>query len=381
MNTEFPAICYGIKDYNGASCNVIPRGGNLEAQIDGLLIASLVYRETEVSLTGVDDRYLCFVSEIDGKLARLLVPDKSIIETMVSIGASGPFLKQLRLITEKQTRRSVGRWSVFGGLVVGVLALALLGWVGFRFAVERGVEMIPPQWEVELGRSAAADILSETPICTDQKLNLAVQEIGTRLVGGLGATSYAFKLRVLDSEEVNAFALPGGYIFINRGLIEQAEDGEEVAGVLAHEIQHVLGRHGISNVARQAGIFITLAFLVGDMGGIEGFLIENAASLAAMSFSRDQEAEADSGGLKLMYRASLDASGLPRFLQKLADEEGVLGELFTIVSTHPASADRVEQLITEIKSNPQSKVVPLVNDWTAIKGLCDPLTVNDPDAI
>ncbi len=375
--TGFNGICFGLEGAAGQSCTVVPTGSSLEATIDGALVAVLNYRGLEVSLQGVDDRYICFEARFEGREVRLLVPDRAIVTQMEALGAPGPLVEQFRRIANKRTTRTMARHSVFGILLGLVLAVVLTIWFGSGWAVKRAVQEIPVEWEEELGRASVAAILADAKVCVDPELNKATQEIGMRLINAIGPSPYAFKMHVLDSKEVNAFAVPGGYLFLNRGLIEQADDGAEVAGVLAHEIQHVLGRHGLNNLIRQAGMMFLLSAVVGDVSQIEQFLMANAAGLASMSFNRDQEREADRKGVVLMGRGSLDATGLPRFLAKLAAKERTLGGLKTLLSSHPSSKERMNELHDVVRSHPNAKVVPLNANWADIRQRCSPQALTE----
>jgi len=386
FNEDFIGICYGMDEGLGNTCKVLPRGSSLEVYVatesgSKKLLVSLDYRSMEVSLSGVNDKYICFSSYHRDKKINLLVTDRDIIKQIEALGAPRQLLEKLRAMSFTSKKRTAGKWTI-GAIIVSVLVcLAIAIWFGFGLAMAVVVDVIPTKWEVDLGRTTAKQIVSEKEVCADPELNRAVQEIGMRLVHGLGTSPYEFKLRILDDPQVNAFALPGGYVFINRGLIEQAQDGNEVAGVLAHEVQHVLGRHGMNNVVRQAGIMLIVAALIGDAGGLESFIIDNAANLAAMSFSREQEIDADSGGLELMYNANLDVSGLPRFLEKLAAKEGSLSGMITLFSTHPASSNRVEELNSKINAKKQTNIIGLKSNWDEIKNSCTPVSISDPDAV
>jgi hypothetical protein len=377
---EFLGICFGLEQGPGLACRVVPTGTGLNVSIKGQSPVSVGYTDLKVSLSGVDDRYLCFEARYKDRDLKILVPDRGILIRIQDLGAPGQFLAELDHIAAKCGRRVAMKWA-FPALLAVAAALAVAAvWFGLGSAVSLAVRAIPVEWEQDLGGASASQILADEQVCSDPELKKAADEIGMRLVSGLGASPYTFRFRILNSDDVNAFALPGGYVFINRGLIEQADDGAEVAGVLAHEIQHVLHRHGLGNLARQAGIALVLGAVAGDAGGLEQFLMYNAASLASMSFSRDQETEADLGGLDLMRRAGLDQTGLPRFLAKLAKEEGSLPSALALISSHPASKDRVKELNAMIASGPKSEIIPLKSDLTRVRGLCSPILITDPDA-
>jgi Zn-dependent protease with chaperone function len=378
-HSGYAGILFGPEDESGTSCTVVPRGGGLEILVGGQSRVLLDYASMKIAVTGLDDKYLSFAEPAGDGQRRVLVPDKEIATQIEALGAPRSIVDQLGRASSTRTRRKAGRWTVLVAAAAVLIALALAAWAGFLWALEKIVDEIPPEWEVELGRAVATDLLAEQQVCSDPTLNNAVQELGRRLVVGVGVSPYRWRIRVLDSDEVNAFALPGGYVFVNRGLIEKAGGAHEVGGVVAHEVSHVIERHGLENAVREIGLMLVLYSVVGDSGAIEQFLAANAAGMASMSFSRDQEREADRGGARIMYAAGLDPAGLIRFTQTLATEEGAVRESLTILSTHPASAERAEELAELIAEWGPPQITPLESDWSAIKGLCSPVTVTDPD--
>jgi Zn-dependent protease with chaperone function len=377
---EFDGVLFGRERPSGIACRVAPTRDHLEAFTDAGLEAAIPYANAAISLTGVDDRYVCFSGSAASEGVRILVADKSILARLEAIGMTRDVLVRVRSAQALGGRRRVRKLAALGA-VAAALGLALLAvWLGFRWAVAKAVSATPATWEREIGRAAASGILSQKEVCSDPRMNAAVQEIGRRLVVGLGAAPYAWKVRVLDSPDVNAFALPGGYIFVNRGLVERAADGHEVAGVLAHEMQHVLLRHGIENLAREIGLQIIVYSIAGDASAVARLAAANAAGLASMSFSRDQEREADALGLELVRRAGLDPSGLERLMGSLAAGEGAIGAALSFVSTHPASAERTESLAEARRAWSTVPVIaPLAADWGAAKASCTPVRAADPD--
>jgi len=377
---HFSGVLFGPAWPSGAACRVSPTRDRLEASTEAGPAAALAYEDAAISLTGVDDRYVCFSASAQGNDVRILVPDKAILGHLVEIGMTRDVLARIHAAQAGGKRRRL-RGIAAIGVAAAVLALAVIAaWLGFRWAVAKTVSAIPVAWEQEIGRATASAVLAQDQVCSDPRMNAAVQEIGRRLVAGLGATPYAWKVRVLDSEDVNAFALPGGYIFVNRGLVERAADGQEVAGVLAHEMQHVVRRHGIDNLAREIGLRIIVYAVAADAAAVQRLAAANAAGLASMSFSRDQEREADGLALELLRRAGLDPTGLERFMAALAAEDGALVPALSFVSTHPASAERAEALAELRAEWGPSAIAPLAADWGAAKATCAPVSVADPDA-
>jgi beta-barrel assembly-enhancing protease len=377
---SFGGILFGPRWRSGVPCRVSLAAGRLDARAAGGDEAAIPFAAMRLSFTGEGDKYVD-VSDGSAGGVRVLVADRGLVAQLERAGLPRDALSSLRVAEAGRRGRRARRAGALVAVaaVLGALALAL--WLALRWAVGEAVDAVPPTWEREIGRSAAAAVLSETAVCTDPELGRAVEEIGRRLVAGLGVTPYSWKLRVLDAEEVNAFALPGGYVFVNRGLVLQASDGDEVAGVIAHELEHVVRRHGIHNVARQLGTVVALRALLGDLGAVEQALAGNAASLASMSFSRDQEREADRLGLELVRRARLDTTGLERFMRALAAEEGKLGSALSFLSTHPASEERARDLAEIRRAWKTPEREPLTADWAAAKAECVPVAIADPDAV
>jgi beta-barrel assembly-enhancing protease len=217
------------------------------------------------------------------------------------------------------------------------LALALLALVG----------CVSEAREQELGDAIASDINERIPLIRDPLLNAYVSRIGEQLVKVSDRPEVPYNFYIVNSAEVNAFALPGGHIYITRGLIARTESGNELAGVLAHEIGHVAARHGIQKLERH----LRTGSLVGVMyrlilGGEPAILQQNALQLAGVlwsaTHSRQDEAEADRLAVRYMLRSGVDPDGMLSLLETLVEEEHRddrrVAEWF---STHPLTEDRI----------------------------------------
>lgn len=188
-----------------------------------------------------------------------------------------------------------------------------------------------------------------------------------RMVDHLAAQTsgpFDYDIKVLDNDMVNAMAFPGGYIFVFRGLIDEAESADEVAGVIAHEMAHVDHRHGMQAVVRGYGLALLADMMFG--GGAMGNVSQVAMS---MSYSRDAEHAADVAGLQTLSRAGVNPDGLARFFERLREKESESRwSLPAFASTHPASGQR-EQLIRE---NSGAGTWTLSDEeWAALKKICD----------
>lgn len=201
--------------------------------------------------------------------------------------------------------------------------------------------------EVALGRQLAAEVDRTSAQIHDPIVTEYVNRIAQNIVLHSDA-KVPFTIKVLDANEVNAFALPGGFLYVNRGLLEAADNEAEVAGVMAHEIAHVAARHGIENASKgelmQWGS-LPLIFL----GGIGGYVIQQVAGLAIpltyLKFSRGAEKEADRLGAQYMWASGYDPNALVTFFEKLqAQERRKPGTLEKAFSTHPMTGDRIKEV-------------------------------------
>lgn len=274
---------------------------------------------------------------------------------------SAPLERAVERVRQVRQRRRLV-WSVVGGIC---FTAALGIWFGSDALVSFAVDRIPVEWEEKLGESAYGDFLARQEIVKEGLAVTAVEEITSRLVEQIPNNPYTFRVTVVKSDVVNAFALPGGAIVVFTGLMKKAESGEEVAGVMGHELNHVLKRHGLERIVKQLGLMAVVAILVGDQQGLVGLVKQIGVELLTLKFSREQETEADLTGLQLLHRAKVDPSGMIRFFERLSEkEEGRMEWL----STHPMSRGRAERLKAELAALPKSDPEPFSFDWAKVRG-------------
>jgi hypothetical protein len=210
--------------------------------------------------------------------------------------------------------------------------------------------------EIAMGKGYAQEVESSVKLVQDPTVNEYVNRIGQNLVRNSDA-KVPFTIKVVDSDEINAFALPGGFFYVNSGLILAADDEAELAGVMAHEIAHVAARHATRQMTRaQMANLGSLPLIF--MGGWAGYAIRSAASFALpmtfLTFSRGFEAEADFLGLEYMYKTGYDPQAFISFFEKIeAKEKKKPGTLAKAFSTHPPTPDRIGKSQEEI-----AKVLP-----------------------
>ncbi len=224
--------------------------------------------------------------------------------------------------------------------------------------VGKGVNFYSIEKEIGLGKGLAQEIERQAKIVDDPVIAEYVNRVGQNLVRNSDA-KVPFTIKVIDSEEVNAFALPGGFFFVNSGLILKAENEAELAGVMAHEIAHVAARHGTRQATRGQVVNLASIPLI-FMGGWAGYGARQAASvlipIGFLSFSRGFEEEADLLGLQYLYKTGYDPTAFVDFFEKLQSmEKRKPGTMAKVFSTHPLTEDRIKNSQKNIQQILDSK--------------------------
>ena len=217
--------------------------------------------------------------------------------------------------------------------------------------VGKGLNFYSLEKEIALGKAMAQQVEQSSRIVQDPVIAEYVNRVGQNLVNNSDA-QVPFTIKVIDSDDVNAFALPGGFFFVNSGLILATESESELAGVMAHEIAHVAARHGTKNATRGELLnWATLPLIF--LGGPIGFGVRSAASLLVpmkfLQFSRGAEREADYLGLQYLFKTGYDPLAFIEFFEKIqAREKSRPGTLAKAFSSHPMTPERIESATEEI---------------------------------
>jgi beta-barrel assembly-enhancing protease len=221
-----------------------------------------------------------------------------------------------------------------GAVVVGLALIVVLAFWAASALAGVLVAYVPTSVDRALGQSAWPLVAPPPQRCTDPGPQRYVEQVAAPLLAALPEGAPSFTFTVIDRADVNASALPGGYVTVHFGLLDAIESGDELAAVLAHELSHVTERHGVVRVLRSAGGRIILGLLLGwsDVGAV----LDRASSLVDVSYDRDQERDADRRGRALLKQAGIDPAALGRFFARLGDVPGAL----QIISTHPSHAER-----------------------------------------
>src|SRR5947209_3300572 len=268
-----------------------------------------------------------------------------------------------RRFHDPRRRRARVQLTVLAALAVVGVAAALYVW-GIPAAAGAVAARVPASWEERLGNAIVADLASPGR-------EAVIGGIVRRLLAPLPSVPYTFRVTVLDDGSVNALAVPGGQIILLRGLLERTRTPEELAGVLAHEIQHVLRRHATRMLLQHTSAGLMLAAVSGDISGAMAYGLESARVLGALRYSRQYEAEADVEGLRMLLAAGVDPEGMIAFFETLRAEEGRQPTPLRYLASHPPARDRMETLKRLVATAPH-RSAPLLpdRDWRDVATLC-----------
>jgi predicted Zn-dependent protease len=247
----------------------------------------------------------------------------------------------------------------------GVTAAALVGlYFAMPLLAEPIAAMVPRAWEERLGQAVIRQVGSmfgtrgRLDACSAPAGRAALDRLVARLAATV-ETDYTFRVQVVDNGIVNALAAPGGYVIVFRGLIDKAESAEEVAGVIGHEMGHVIERHGTEALIRAQGMRI----IFGAMA--EGGGLDYGALLLTFSYGRDAEREADRVGVSMLNRADIRGAGLAGFFRRVGkDDTGGVGKYF---ATHPPSNERAADIDARAVGKGDAMSA---DEWRALRTIC-----------
>jgi len=292
---------------------------------------------------------------------RLTIADTSFLDQLVGQA------RQLRR-RDLRERNLWARGLAWTGATVAIVAGF---WFFLPFAAGPVASVMPLKWEEGLGRSVRKQALAimafRSGTCTGKEGQQAIERLVQRLAAAR-TSRYTFRVTVVDSKTENAFAAPGGYIVVFRGLIDSSPNAEALAGVMAHEMGHVVERHGTEQLVKSIGLGIVLAALIGDTSSVGSIATEVASSLASSSFSRDAEREADLIAVRMLNATNISGKGFQQFFEKMArkrPQDSESGDRY--FASHPATGARADFVKQRAKGTGKAMTE---TEWQAVKAMC-----------
>ena len=264
----------------------------------------------------------------------------------------------------------------FGALVAAVALAVGIYYIGIPAFAAVAAARVPVSWEDKLGSAIVEHFAPPAQRCDDPARQARIDGIVAALTAKARPQPYTFRVTVVNSSIVNAVAAPGGHVILFRGLLERTDSAEELAGVLAHEVEHVLHRHVTRAIFQQASTGVLMAALVGDVSGVVAYGLEGARTLGDLQMSRAAESEADHDGMRLLQEAGIDTQGMITFFEKLSSRERGRGNdtLTRYLRTHPTTSERIATLraLAAAAPKPERRLLP-DDDWNDIRRLCEGL--------
>jgi len=322
------------------------------------------YSECQVEVGGYNDR-MVFCRNEDRSLT-IFCDDRKYPASLAyaSAGMLDEQLQQKRQELKSQNRR--GHGLTLGFLVAGVLCI-IGAYFGIQSAGVAAVKAVPVSVDEQIGKHSYETMDPGGPEIHDEIVVEAIHKMVDRLAPHAALSDFEFEVHVIESPDMNAFCLPGGVIVVFTGLIQAAEEPEQVAGVLAHEMSHATLRHGLQRISQSLGIAAAANLLIGDVEGILVLGSELFQLASINSYSRGQESEADAEGVRMMHAAALDPLSMAQFFEIMKEQEGDLPEQLKWISTHPDHDARIISIREQVGTLPHQDYQPLDLDWQDVQ--------------
>lgn len=339
----------------------------------GQLVGNLVFAQLTLSLGGASDR-LVFIKHPSAPDLTLYTSDLSLLKNPALL-AHPECAPQINRARQHRQRN----WGIFVAITLLIFALpAFLVW-NMDYLSGFAAKQVPVVWETKLGESVSAQYRISHTLMPKEKSDALIKPLTAPLINALKNSPYKYQFTIVNDGTLNAFALPGGFVTINSGLVLKADSADELLGVLAHEMSHVEERHGVRSIIGNAGIYLVASAVLGDVSGILATISSAAPMLISQSYSRNFETDADEKAAKLMQRANIDPEGLPRFFEKMIAEEKAMFDkieseeaktayktALTFLSTHPASEKRMKHL-RELAEDKKDNYLNLNKEFKALQ--------------
>ncbi len=333
-------------DVAGGRC-----GGEINITTNEIVFSSseieykIALKHLSLTAGGAGNRFV-FLKDNHQELISIYTADKSILKDSAII--SNKLLSQDLAQSKKILNKS------FLGIYIslGVLVAFLLSLYFFRnLMVENIAKHVPQSWEKTAGDKLFATLALQYHFVKHDSLKKEFLKVGAPLFSQIEKEGYNIDLYFVKDPTINAFALPGGKVIIQTGLIQNAQSWEEVLGVLGHELAHVSRRHHIRGIVNNVGIFALLTAVSGDVSAIAAMFAQFGGELASLANSRDFENEADETGLQYLENAKINPAGMISFFETLKKETSTTLDStlnskvdLSFLSTHPNTQDRIDNL-------------------------------------
>ncbi|WP_081981565.1 M48 family metallopeptidase [Alistipes sp. ZOR0009] len=295
--------------------------------------------ELQISAGGAGNRFLFFTTNRESDIS-IYTADRSILKEPV-------LASNTRLESQiKSSSKVLRKLAIASMVVVAVVGLGILGLALSKDRIVRGIaNQIPVSWEEKASDQLFGTLTAGREMVKNDSLKRVFERAAQPLLSEVRRKGFKIDLYFVKDGTINAFALPGGKVVIQTGLVENAQSWEEVMGVLAHELAHVTNRHHVRGVIDNVGLFALLSAMFGDVSALAGTFANMGGELASLANSRSFEYEADADGWNYLVAAKINPRGMISFFETLQKRQTTLEKLpLSIMSTHPDTKSRIETL-------------------------------------
>jgi predicted Zn-dependent protease len=254
-------------------------------------------------------------------------------------------------------------------IVVPIILVFVVGCVTTGPGGKKSIVIIPTESEVEIGKEVVRDVESKERVLNDPQVQNYVSDVGRRVANVCDRKDVKYSFKVLDNNEINAFACPGGYIYIYKGLMKQMDNEAQLAAVLAHEVGHIVARHSMKRLQTVYGYSILMEVALGDkLSQSAQQMVDAAAGLILLGYGRDNEYEADDYGILYAKKAGYNPKGMIQIFEKFKQLEGNPPNTFEkLLSSHPPARDRINNGNKEIQKIGGANLPYKESEYAAIK--------------
>lgn len=322
------------------------------------------YRDCQVEVGGFSGR-MVFCRNSDRSLT-IFCEDKK-FPTALSEAGLGMLDEQVRDGLKQRRSESRRGNAIATAVLVCILGLLVFGFFAIRAGARAAVQALPVTVDREIGKAAFQSMDLGGPEINDPVVVGAMNKIVDRIAPHAAIDGLEFEVHVVESPALNAFCLPGGTIVVFTGLISAADDPEQVAGVIGHEISHATLRHGLERIGQSLGLYAGVSLLLGDTGGLTASAIDLFQVASINAYSQEQENAADLESVRMLHEAGIDPEGLATFFEKLREEHGEIPGVMSWISTHPQHGERIANVKTEAAALARREYKKLDIDWQDVQ--------------
>lgn len=348
--------------------------GQLQISVNELVFTSeeilykISFSNLSINAGGAGNRFVFFKDKTQEEIS-IYTSDKAVLKNSY-IAANHSFKKEVSDSHKALKKPLIAIFTVI------VLIAAFIGSLFFfkDAMVESLANQVPLEWEKTAGDKLFNTLSLQYHFIKNDSLKKEFMKVGAPLFSQVEKQGYKIDLYFVNDPTINAFALPGGKVIIQSGLIQNAKSWEEVMGVLSHELAHVTRRHHIRGIINNVGIFVILSAVVGDVSALTGVFANVGGELASLSNSRDFENEADETGLQYLEKGKINPAGMISFFETLKKEHATALDStlnstvdLSFLSTHPDTQARIDNLKNRVKDIDQKDIKPLPANFEDFK--------------